>query len=276
MAFTNLFLGEVFGDGTPDPSALQFASGLLPRAKGHLTAALGALILELSAIELLPMAHAVVDFVNEERQKSASAEARNIENLGNIEGFAVEAHVVQKPQQALIEEFVSLARLADLCVLSRPTSERGAQRGLVEGILFDSGRPVLLVPPDHKEGGRFQNITIAWDGSARAARAVGDAASIILDADCVQIVCVSEDLKHSVAGADLAAQLSRRCKRVELIDLPPIDGDIGKAIRNHAELTRSDLLIMGAYAHARLWQFVVGGVTSSTMLEATVPVFMSY
>jgi nucleotide-binding universal stress UspA family protein len=276
MAFTNLFLGEVFGDGAPDPSALRFASRLLPRANGHLTAALGALILDLSAVELLPMAEAAVKFVNDERQNAASAAARNIENLGMTEGFVAETHVVQKPQQALVEYCVSLARLADLCVFSRPTKELGAHMGLVEGILFHSGRPVLLVPPDCKDGGRFSHVTIAWDGSARAARAVGDATSIISDADCIQIVCVSEDLKRNVAGADLAAQLSRRCKKVEVIDLPAIYGDVGRAIRNHIELTRSELLIMGAYAHARLWELVVGGVTSSMMQEATIPVFMSY
>jgi nucleotide-binding universal stress UspA family protein len=276
MPFTNLFMGEIFGEGPPDPAPLRFLHRLLPQSNGHLTAALGAALLDLSFVETLPMASAVVSFVNEGRYNSAIAAARDIENIGMTQGFAVETHVFQKPLQELVESCIGLARVADLCVLARPKKEMGAHMSLVEGILFDSGRPLVLVPTSYKEGDQFLNVAIAWDGSARAARAVGDATSIISKADTVQIVCVSEESKRIAAGADLAAQLSRRCKKVELVDLPAINGDVGSTIRNHTELTRSDILIMGAYAHARVLEMVIGGVTRTMMLEATIPVFMSF
>ncbi len=256
-------------------SDLRLAKDLAAQEGGDLTVALGALFVNLSGMEVLPIAQAAVDVANDERLEAASAEARRIENLG-ADGFSVETHILQQPQDALIQRFAWLARLADLCVLSRPVGERGVQKRLVEGILFGSGRPVLLVPQGDRNRGAFRNVAIAWDGSARAARAVGDAMQVICAADSVQVVSVSEDQKHDVAGADLAAKLSRRCKHIELIELPPLDGEIGKAIRNHVELTRTDLLVMGAYAHARLWQFVMGGVTSTMMLGAELPVWMSY
>jgi nucleotide-binding universal stress UspA family protein len=275
MPFTNLFIAQTFGGGLVEHSALRYVKEMAAQEKGHLTAALGALFIDLSVIEVLPLARAAVDVANDERLEAASNESRSIENLGSTEGFSVETHVIQQPQEPLIKYFASLARLSDLCVLSRP-SDNGVQRRMVEGILFGSGRPVLLVPPGFKDWAGFRNVAIAWDGSARADRAVGDAMPIISSAASVEVVCVSEDLKHDVPGADLAAQLSRRCERVDVIDLPPLGGDIGKAIQNHVELTRADLLIMGAYAHARLWQLVMGGVTSSVMAGAMVPVFMSY
>ena len=276
MFYKNLFFGATFDDGPKDFSAAEFATKLVAPPNGRLTAALAAVSLELPGVQLLPVAHAVLDLVNEERLGHAAAQAATIERLGSLEGFIVETLLVQKTRHALIEYFMPAARLADLCVLPRPTNEIGAAKALAEGILFNSGRPVLLVPPEYAGAAEFRKVAVAWDGSARAARAVGDAASLISGAELVQIICVAEESKGMIAGADLAARLSRDCGRVELIDLPPLEGDIGKGIQEQVKLTRSDILVMGAYAHARLLELVMGGVTKSLMRESETPLFMSY
>jgi nucleotide-binding universal stress UspA family protein len=276
MAFKNLFFAAAFDDGPTDPGAAEFAGKMASRSNRRLTAALAAVTLELPGLKVLPMAHAVADLVNDERLNHASTQKAIIEKAASLSGFTVETLLVQKSRRAVIEQFIPLARIADLCVLPRPTGEIGAARALAEALLFNSGRPAVLVPSNHTGDAVFPKVMIAWDGGARAARAVGDASPIILEAERVQIVCVAEESKGAIPpGADLAARLSHDCKGVELVDLPA-QGDIGRAIQDQAKLIHADILIMGAYAHARVFELIMGGVTRSLMQESEIPLFMSY
>ena len=117
---------------------------------------------------------------------------------------------------------------------------------------------------------------VAWDGSAQAARAVGDAMPLLTRAQRIEILCVSPDAPKSIAGAGLAAHLARHSKNVTVTDLPTQHGDVSKTLRAHATMARADLLVMGAYAHPRLLQMVLGGVTSDMLSEAEFPLFLSY
>ncbi|HEY8581045.1 MAG TPA: universal stress protein, partial [Beijerinckiaceae bacterium] len=78
-----------------------------------------------------------------------------------------------------------------------------------------------------------------------------------------------------IDGADLAPHLARHCRNVRVVNLPE-RGDVGETLREHARLTRADLLVMGAYAHTRLRQMVLGGVTSRMIVDPVVPTLMSY
>jgi nucleotide-binding universal stress UspA family protein len=63
---------------------------------------------------------------------------------------------------------------------------------------------------------------------------------------------------------------------LKLTELPTVFGDIGMTLRNHLSTVTPDLLVMGAYAHSRLFQFVLGGVTDSMVGDATLPVLYSH
>lgn len=71
-------------------------------------------------------------------------------------------------------------------------------------MLFTSGRPVVVIPPDWNHDAKFSNVLVAWDGGARAARAVGDAISFLKRAEQIEILCVSPDASKSMDGTDLA------------------------------------------------------------------------
>jgi nucleotide-binding universal stress UspA family protein len=275
MAFRNIFFAAAFDNGPGDMTAAELASRLVA-SNGHMSAALGAVTMELPGVDLLPMAHAVLDLVNERRLGHANAQKTTIERLAGLEGFVVEADVIHKSRHAFIEHALPFARLADLCVLPRPTNETGAARSLAEGILFGSGRPVLLVPPKYSGDAAFRRILIGWDGSARAARAVGDAQRFLVEAEHVQIVCVAEEAKGTVAGADLAARLSRECRNVDVVDLAPVGGDVYESIRRHIEAAQPDLLVTGAYVHARVVELIAGGVTKGLLLHSETPLLLSY
>lgn len=126
-------------------------------------------------------------------------------------------------------------------------------------MLFTSGRPIIVIPPEWGQDARFHNFLVAWDGGARAARAIGDAMLFPTRAEQVEILCVSPDASKSILGADLATRLVRHCKRVTVTNLRKEHGDVAKTLHTHAAMVKADLLVMGAYAHSKLLQIVLGG-----------------
>ncbi len=149
-------------------------------------------------------------------------------------------------------------------------------RDLIEAMLFTSRWPVLIIPPHWEQGAEFQNIMIGWDGGARAARAIGNAMPLLTRAEGVEIACVVPDASKSVGGADLAAHLARHCKNVKITDLTTQHGDVPRTLHSHAIRMRANLLVMGAYAHPKVLQIVLGWVTSGVLSKAELPVLLSY
>lgn len=80
------------------------------------------------------------------------------------------------------------ARTYDLCLTPQGVAVEG-DRSLAEAVLFGSGRPVLLYPDDQEiaPGSGIGKVAIAWDGSARAARAVADALPLLARASEVRV-----------------------------------------------------------------------------------------
>ena len=90
-------------------------------------------------------------------------------------GVATEFCIAQVSYPLLREYFVASARPNDVIILSRSGYYLSFDRNMIEAMLFTSGRPIVIVPPDWERGARLEKVVIAWDGSGRAARAVGDA-----------------------------------------------------------------------------------------------------
>jgi nucleotide-binding universal stress UspA family protein len=140
-------------------------------------------------------------------------------------------------------------------------------------MLFTSGRPVIVIPPYWERGVEFGKIMVAWDGRSGGS---GNRGSYALPtcAQQIDILCVSPDASKRIAGADLAAQLSRHSKKVTVTELQTEHRDVAKKLRDHATMARASLLVMGAFPH--LLRMVLGGVTSDMPTEAELPVLLSY
>jgi nucleotide-binding universal stress UspA family protein len=95
-------------------------------------------------------------------------------------------------------------------------------------------------------------------------------------AEEVEIVCIGPEGDKSAAGADFAQHLSRHCRNVKLTELPLTFNDAGRTLCDHGHTVTPDLLVMGAYAHSRLLQVVLGGVTDTMLRHAPVPVLYSH
>lgn len=275
MHFKSVCLGLSFGDADPTPAeesraAENYAIALCGREGAHLSVVMA------SPAFHFPLAHAFVDQINAERRARAEEAQKRITSAAAIAGVAVDFEIVQQSHAVTNERVGAAARPSDIVIVLRPTNGLSLDRTLIEAMLFTSGRPVIAVPPFWERGAEFEKIVVAWDGSVRAARAVGDAMPLLARAGRVEILCASPDASKSVAGADLAAHLARHCQSVSVTELQTQHGDVAKTLHAHAAKARADLFVMGAYAHPHLLQMAVGGVTSDMLSEADFPLLLSY
>ena len=178
----------------------------------------------------------------------------------------------------ILATFAAKARLHDLTILDAEARTIDLDRELIEASLFGSGRPVIVVPAGHNAfAGR--RIVIAWDGGAHAARAVNDELPFLKSAEAVEIISVvgEKDLSTSVAGAELAPHLSRHGIAVTVDDVPlRPDGDIAETLRDAASRYRADMIVMGAYRHGPIRQWIFGGLTQSMLKTCSLPLFLAH
>jgi len=177
------------------------------------------------------------------------------------------------------DAFATRARAFDLTVVPQPEGEGLWERELVEAVLFDSGRPALIVPYIHQGEAQIERVLVAWDGSKEAARAVHDALPLIRRAKAVEVLTIHTE-KHRaddfVPGADLATHLARHGLQVSAKGLDGIGIGVTEALLSHAADTEVDLVVMGSYAHSRLRRLVFGGATSGILSAMTSPVLMAH
>lgn len=192
-------------------------------------------------------------------------------------GVPCSVEVLQRPYQRLADALASRIRVHDVTVLDAEQELLSLGRGILEEALFNGGRPLLIVPPG-TDTFRADKILVAWDGSAKATRAVHDALPFLKAAGQVEIVSISgeKDLSTSLPGADLAPHLIRHGVNCTVKELPAQDGDAGGTLRSQIGLFRADMLVMGGFVHSRWRQLVLGGVTQTMLKSCPVPLLLSY
>jgi hypothetical protein len=103
------------------------------------------------------------------------------------------------------------ARLKDLSIVPVKPDDNRSEK-IVEGLIFESGRPILMCPEEFAAelAVAFDDVVIAWDHTAPAARAVGDALPILQAAASVRIVTATDDgtAAELESGAALASHLA--------------------------------------------------------------------
>lgn len=173
------------------------------------------------------------------------------------------------------------ARYADLLVLGQADPEAPqAGRRLPEDVVLGSGRPVVLVPYVGAPGTVGRRIVVAWDASREAARAVSDAMPLLERAQSVLVVVVDPEstaFGHGeLPGADIGTHLARHGIQVQVERLDAGDLSVADALLAYIADQDVDLLVMGAYAHSRMRQLVLGGVTRKVLETMPVPVLMAH
>jgi len=177
------------------------------------------------------------------------------------------------------EQFGRIARRFDLSIVGQAEPEASAAEEMIaEAALFESGRPVIIVPYIQKAPLKLDRVMLCWDGSRAATRAIADAMPLLDRAGRVEIVIVANEhgKQDEIEGADMGAHLARHGLNVEVKRTVLGDIDVADVILSHAADAGSDFIVMGGYGHSRLREFVLGGVTRSIFRSMTAPVLMSH
>jgi nucleotide-binding universal stress UspA family protein len=193
--------------------------------------------------------------------------ARNDESLCRLLPQDIAAHLASR------------ARLVDVTLI--PVKSHDAQHeNIVECLLFESGRPVMLCPEDlaGQLALRFEHVAIAWDHTAPAARAVADALPLLQGAASVRIFTVTEDATAAErnSGAELVSHLALHGVAAGFETVARGGSSVGKVFGAYVKTHAIDLLVMGAYRHSRLNQWVWGGASNTIIGEPPCWVMMSH
>jgi nucleotide-binding universal stress UspA family protein len=217
----------------------------------------------------------------QERDNEAATRAA----LGRFTAASARAGVTAEPLTlsasfgGVGEQFGRIARRFDLSIVGQAEPETSAVEEIIaESALFESGRPVIIVPYIQKAPLKLDRVMLCWDGSRAAARAIADAMPLLHRAGRVEVVIVANERgkQDEIEGADMGAHLARHGLNVE-VNRTALGGiDVADVILSHAADASSDFIVMGGYGHSRLREFVLGGVTRSILRSMTVPVLMSH
>jgi nucleotide-binding universal stress UspA family protein len=165
-----------------------------------------------------------------------------------------------------------------LVVTGRPGAEtEGAYAPALEAGLFEAGRPVLVVPPGAPQAlGR--RVLVGWSGTRESARAVSAALPLLAGAQQVDVVAFTgsdESLAGVKAPEAAAAWMALHGIEARARQRPADDG-AGAALLQAAGEADADLMVMGAYGHSRLREFVLGGATRDVLTHCALPVLMAH
>lgn len=175
---------------------------------------------------------------------------------------------------------IDSARCADLVVAAQgETGMLSESRSELESFLFESGRPVLLIPHILTAPKPIRRVLIAWNGSREAARATFDAMPFLKAAEEVEIFTVDATdtaaQSADMAGVEIAATLSRHGIKVSVTSQQKSGLDPAIAIENRLSDSSIDLLVMGAYGNKRWWEMLFGGVTRTLLDSMTALTLLS-
>jgi nucleotide-binding universal stress UspA family protein len=221
----------------------------------------------------------IIETQREDNETAAEAAIKSFSAATDQAGISAEPLMPSASLAAAGDQFARMARRFDLAIVGQAQPEISSMEQIIaETTLFESGRPMMMVPYIQKAPFKTENVMICWDGSRTAARAVADAIPIIRNGGRVEIVMVANERgkQDEIEGADIGQHLARHGLKVDVHRIAGGNIDVGNALLSHAADSGADFMVMGGYGHSRLREFVLGGVTRSIFESMTVPVLMSH
>jgi nucleotide-binding universal stress UspA family protein len=221
----------------------------------------------------------IIESQRSESNKKASTAVSRFEQAVKRTGVSGETRTISASISGAADQIGRIGRRFDLVVVGQPERQKSLPDEVVdEGVLFESGRPVIFVPYIQKGGMKLDRIMVCWDGSRAAARAVADAMPFLKKAKQVEVVIVADKpgKKDEIPGADLGQHLARHGLKVDVKRITSPEIDVPSTILSYAADSSADMIVMGGYGHSRLREFILGGATRGLLEAMTVPVLMSH
>ena len=175
-------------------------------------------------------------------------------------------------------QLAEIARSADLFIGTRPYGDPAARGEIEEKVTFGSGRGCLFLPPGGSHHTGFDTVSVAWDGSREASRALAEAMPILCNAKSVRLVSIvtTDDEKNALRMLGrVKAHLGRHGVQSET-ELLNYASSPGEQIEQNAHQRGAQLIVMGAYGHGRMTEWIFGGATRYLLRHSTLPVFMAH
>jgi nucleotide-binding universal stress UspA family protein len=215
-----------------------------------------------------------------EGEKTALAAIERFDAAARRSLVSAEHRLIKAVGAAAPAILSTLARRFDLSVFMQSEPNGGNNDDMIETSLFQSGRPLIVVPYIQKEGLKLDRLVCCWDGSRAAARAFNDALPLLAKAAKADLLIVLNEKTKSnnnvIRGVEIATHLARHDVKVEIETVPAADIDIASAVLSYVADSSGTLIVMGGYGHAKLREVILGGVTHDMLKSMTVPVFMSH
>lgn len=211
-------------------------------------------------------------------------ESDKIRDMFNDQAHKNDIRAEFRRQQVLYgsEDFLlSGARGSDLVVIgSHSAGARSIDdRAMVERLIRNLGRPVLVVSPEADLTFPFNNIAIGWSETREATRAAHDALDLANSGANIDLIALVARATDEPAGFDsrddFAAALDRRGFKAKTTDRVAMFEHRGEDLLRAVMETNADLLVAGAFGHSKLYDFVIGAVTSYLLKNAKIPVLLS-
>ncbi|MEP3655654.1 MAG: universal stress protein [Litorimonas sp.] len=223
----------------------------------------------------------VDDVLKQFYEKNSLSVKQKFEDQMRRAGVKYEWRKDHRCEPRLVKGILEHGREADLIILAH--DEAGSKSAkqetpFIADVLMAAGRPVLIVPPAKNAPFGADKIAIGWNASREACRATYDSLPLLVNASDVVLAWINPERKPDKAGmlpgAQLAAALARHGVPVTAKGISN-RSRTGRAIINMVKEHDIDLLVLGAYGHARLREQILGGVTEHVLKNLPCPILLS-
>ena len=213
-----------------------------------------------------------------ERAESAlkGAEAR-FREIATKAGLSCEWRAdVGDPTSLLVKH----ARAAVVLIVGRDSANASGWRAPIPSDLaMRAGRSVLIVPPNPARSVAGAPVLLAWTDSRESRLAAVAAIPLLREAESVRVLelCDPEDMDGArLRTADVAAWLKRHGVKAEAEARAHDDRSAGRRLLDCAVEMKAGAIVSGAWGHARMRQWIFGGVTQTLITESPVALLLAH
>jgi len=280
-------LVPVRGDGKGD-NVLAHAAALAHRYDAHITVAhcrprpedlmpYGVHIPEFLRKQIVKQSYQVADQVEAGLREEVLVLAGKLKldvSGANVGTAATVSFLEEAGRQ--VDVIKRRGRLADIIAVAKPDRDRNLGFNTLKAALFNSGRPVLMCPPAATPPTSLgARVSLAWNGSAEAARALAQCISVLRSADKVLILSNGWDSGPGTSAEDLVDFLRLHGIGAEIVRFGS-KGKIGRELLATSAGAGADMIVMGAYGDSHERETVFGGNTQTVVDTATMPVLLNH
>ncbi len=259
--------------------ARDYAISLAEKLDAHLTGVAFSyepVMPMMGSLEAIPVQY--IDEQRAENERAAKQAKANFQKGVAEVGLRADCYSPNATIVGAAGLFARISRHFDLAVVQQSETTTSENDYIIEATLFEGGRPAIVVPYIQNATPSFKRVLVCWDGSKPAARATADAIPLMRRAGKIDILTIAEAGKvtEEFPGAEIGQHLARHGLKVEIKRIDVSDIDPANTILSYAADVSADFLVMGAYGHTRIREFVLGGVSNTILSSMTIPTLMSH